>query len=263
MIDSHCHLYFDKLKNNLDLVIKRAKKNGVTGILSINTQQNEFFSHLNLINKYKSIFISYGIHPENIKSNNIPSVKDLLKFCSNNRVIGIGETGLDFYHSIDYKKEQYIAFENHIECSFKTNLPLIIHQRNSENEIIDVLKNYQKTKSLKVIFHCFTGSNKLRDFCLENNFYISLSGIITFKNANELRGVIKSIPLKNILIETDSPFLAPAPLRGKINEPSYVKYIAQYLADFYKISLKDFTQETDNNFYNLFSKAIRYKEISE
>ena len=255
---------YEPLNSNIQDIITRAETVGVKYFLTICTTNASFEKILIILKKYKNIFGTYGIHPHETKHHpnlNIDDIKN--NVLKDRKIIGIGETGLDFYHSIDYKKEQYIAFENHIECSFKTNLPLIIHQRNSENEIIDVLKNYQKTKSLKVIFHCFTGSSKLRDFCLENNFYISLSGIITFKNANELREVIKSIPLKNILIETDSPFLAPAPLRGKINEPSYVKYIAEYLADFYKISLKDFNKETDNNFYNLFSKAIRYKEISE
>ena len=202
-------------------------------------------------------------HPENVTNKNIVSVEELV-FTSNHneKVIGIGETGLDFYHSKEYKSEQYQSFENHIECSYETNLPLIIHQRNSEKEIIDVLNNYQKSKPLKVIFHCFTGSAKLRSFCLDNEFYISISGIITFKNANDLREVISDFPLQQMLIETDSPFLAPEPFRGKMNEPSYVKYISEYLSDFYNIPHKKFNDITDNNFYKLFSKAIRYNEIS-
>ena len=125
-----------------------------------------------------------------------------------------------------------------------------------------MLKKYQNFKPLKVVFHCFTGSVKLRNFCIDNEFYISLSGIITFKNANNLREVIKNFPLQQILIETDSPFLAPMPFRGKMNEPSYVKYISEYLSNFYNISQNKFNEITDNNFYKLFSKAIRYNEIS-
>ena len=184
MIDSHCHLNFDSLSKDFSSIIKRAKENNITAILSINTNPDKFESHYQLIKKHQSLFISYGLHPENVNSFNIPSIKCLKFYCEYEQVIGIGETGLDFYRSNEYKSEQYKSFENHIECSYETNIPLIIHQRNSEKEIIDVLNNYQKSKPLKVVFHCFTGSAKLRSFCLDNEFYISLSGIITFKNAN-------------------------------------------------------------------------------
>ena len=262
MIDSHCHLNFYSLKNNFNELILNSKNNNLTSILTINTDPKEFYDHLNLIKKYKSIYISYGLHPENVSNHTVFTKADILLNCKNNKVIAIGETGLDFYHSNEYKSEQYQSFENHIECSYETNLPLIIHQRNSEKEIIDVLNNYQKSKPLTVLFHCFTGSAKLRSFCLDNEFYISISGIITFKNANDLREVISDFPLQQMLIETDSPFLAPEPFRGKINEPSYVKYISEFLSDFFNISQKKFNEITDNNFYKLFSKAIRYNEIS-
>ena len=232
MIDSHCHLFFDSLKNNFSKIIERSINNNITSILSINTKMEDFDEHYNLIKYYKSIFISCGQHPEHITNKNIISTEDIILTCNNNeKVIGIGETGIDLYHSSEHKKSQYRSFENHIEASYDTSLPLIIHQRNSENEIMDVLNNYQKNKPLNVVFHCFTGTKNLRNFCLENNFFISLSGIITFKNANELREVIKSIPLSLLVCETDSPFLSPVPYRGKINEPSYVHYVGKYLAE--------------------------------
>ena len=259
MIDSHCHLFFDKLKNNLPIIVNRAKEKNITSILSINTKLEEFNDHLNLIKNYNSIFISCGVHPENINKNNIPKVKDIVSFCAKKKVIGIGETGLDLYHSTDNIKSQYKSFENHIEATLSTNLPLIIHQRNSENEIIEVLNNY-KNDSLPLVMHCFTGSKKLRNFCIDSNYYISLSGIVTFKNANDLREVIKTIPLTSILIETDSPFLSPMPYRGKTNEPSYVYFIGKYLANFFNIQIEEFEKTTDNNFYKLFSKAIPYSD---
>ena len=262
MIDSHCHLNFDSLTNDFNSIIQRAKENNITAILSINTNPDEFESHYQLIKKYQSLFISYGLHPGNVNSSNIPTIHSLKLYCEFEQVIGIGETGLDFYHSKEYKSEQYKSFENHIECSYETNLPLIIHQRNSEKEIIDILNNYQKHKPLKIVFHCFTGSEKLKSFCLDNEFYISLSGIVTFKNAIDLRKVIHNFPLQQILIETDSPFLAPVPFRGKMNEPSYVKYISEYLSNFYNISQNKFNEISDKNFYKLFSKAIRYNEIT-
>ena len=261
MIDSHCHLYFDWLKENFSEIILNAKKNNITSILSINTNPEDFFNHYELIKKYKSLYISYGLHPANISNNNLISKDIILKNIIKDRVIGIGETGLDFYHSIDYKKEQYQCFEAHIEASIDSNLPLIIHQRNSENEIIDILTSYQKKNNLQLVFHCFTGSDKLKNFCLDNNYFLSFSGIITFKNANQLRQVIKDVPLNLILLETDSPFLAPVPMRGQKNEPSFVKYIAEYLSVFFNISINEIIKNTDDNFYNLFSKAIRYNEI--
>ena len=263
MIDSHCHLFFDSIKNNIKDIIERSIDNNINAILSINTKIEDFEDHYELLKKYKSVFISVGQHPENVSNNNIANKEQIISICNNyNKVIGIGETGLDFYHSFNNKNEQYQVFENHIESSYDANLPIIIHQRNSENEIIDVLNHYQKRKPLKAVFHCFTGSSKLRNFCLDNEFYISLSGIITFKNAENLRNIINEVPLDWILIETDSPFLTPVPFRGKINEPSYIKYIAEYLADFFNISLDEFIEVTDNNFYKLFSKAIRYNAIT-
>ena len=262
MIDSHCHLNFDNLAIDIENLIRKAKNNNITSILSINTDPDEFDNHYKLIKKFKSIFLSYGLHPQQVTESNIINSAKIINKSSNDRVIAIGETGLDFFHSVKYKKKQYEVFESHIEASFETDLPLIIHQRNSENEIIDVLSNFQKSKSLKVVFHCFTGSSKLRNFCLENGFYLSLSGIITFKNAEELRTVIKNVPLSSVLIETDSPFLTPTPHRGKINEPSFVKHVAEYLSIFFKVPFEEFISITDNNFYKLFSKAIRYNEIS-
>ncbi len=256
MIDSHCHLNFKKLSENFENIINNSKKNNITSILSINTKPEDFQDHLNLIKNYNSIYLSYGLHPSDVQSMNQIELQNFDHYCNNEKVIGIGETGIDLHHNDQFLKEQTQVFETHIEASIKHSLPIIIHQRNSEKEIVDILKNY-KSNNLKLIFHCFTGSNDLLNFCLENNYYISISGIITFKNASNLRDIIKDAPLDSILIETDSPFLAPEPMRGKVNEPSYVKYTAEYLAKFYKLSFEEFEKITDNNFFNLFTKAKR------
>ena len=258
MIDSHCHLNYQGIKDNLGQILLNAKNNNVTSMLTINTNPLDFEDHLKLINKYKNIFISYGFHPEEINDRSIFVLEDILNSCKHSKVVGIGETGLDFYRSTEFKKLQYNYFEIHIEASIKTNLPLIIHQRNSEDEIIDVLNSYNKNNNISVVFHCFTGSEKLLKFCLDNDYYISISGIITFKNANELRNTVKNVSLDHLLIETDSPFLAPTPMRGKQNEPSFVKYTAEYLAKFFSMLIDKFIETTNNNFYNLFSKAKRY-----
>ena len=262
MIDSHCHLNFDSIKSNFTEVIKNAQTNNISSILSINTDPNDFKSHYELIEKYQSIYISYGLHPEHVSIEKTISKETILKNIILKKVIAIGETGLDFYHSTKYKDLQYKVFEEHIEAAIKSNLPLIIHQRNSEKEIIEVLKSYLKYDNINIVFHCFTGSKLLKNFCLDNNFYISISGIITFKNANSLREVIRDVPLNNVLLETDSPFLSPSPLRGKQNQPSHIIHIFDYLADFFQISLTELINITDDNFYKLFSKAIRYNAIS-
>ena len=256
MIDSHCHLNFETLSKDLPNIIKRSIDNGVTHLLSINTNPKDFQKHLDLISDFNNIFISYGIHPEGINNDTIFSFEEIEKVIKNPRLIAFGETGLDFYHSKEYKNKQFEIFEAHIEASIIYDIPLIIHQRNSEEEIIKVLDKF-KSDNLKLVFHCFTGSKKLLEFCIENNYYISLSGIITFKNAGSLREIIVNASLDHLLIETDSPFLAPVPMRGKSNEPSFVKFTGEFLAEFFSMSKENFFELTNNNFYKLFSRAKR------
>ena len=256
MIDSHCHLNFENLSNDLPNIMERCNENNVTHLLSINTIPKDFQTHMDLIRDFSNIYISYGIHPESINNETILSYKEIEKIIENPKLIALGETGLDLYHSIKYKKKQIEVFEAHIEASKIYDLPIIIHQRNSEEEIIKVLNKF-KNDNLKIVFHCFTGSKKLLEFCIENNYYISLSGIVTFKNANTLREIILNASLDHLLIETDSPFLAPVPMRGKSNEPSFVKYTGEFLAKFYSMSKENFFELTDNNFYKLFSRAKR------
>ena len=256
MIDSHCHLNFESLSKDLPKIMERCNENGVTHLLSINTNPKDFETHMDLIRDFSNIYISYGIHHEVINNETILSYKEIEKIIENPKLIALGETGLDFYHSIKFKKKQIEVFEAHIEASKIYDLPIIIHQRDSEEEIIQVLNKF-KYDNLKIVFHCFTGSKKLLEFCIENNYYISLSGIVTFKNANLLRKIIFNASLDHLLIETDSPFLAPVPMRGKFNEPSFVKYTGEFLAEFYSMPKEKFFELTDNNFYKLFSRVKR------
>ena len=262
MIDSHCHLNFKNLKNDINKIILKSNEINIEKILSINTKIEEFETHYELIKNFSSVYISIGAHPDEIKNDNIPTVEDITKYCSKNKVIGIGETGLDFFYTSENKKFQIKSFENHIESSYKSNLPLIVHQRNSENELIDIISYYNKSKPLNIVFHCFTGSEKLRNFCLDHNFFLSFSGIITFKNAAVLRNIIKSVPLNLILIETDSPFLSPEPVRGKVNVPYNVFHIYKFLSEFFNYDFKDFEKIIDKNFYKLFPKAKTYIKSS-
>ena len=261
MIDSHCHLYFDTIRKNIDDIILNSKKHKIKTLLSINTDPSEFNDHLNLISKFNNIYISYGLHPNSVNENTNFTFEEIINNSKNDKVIGIGETGLDFYYSNDFKDRQFEIFRTHIEASIETKLPIIIHQRHSEDEIIDIINSY-KNYNFPVLFHCFTGSKKLLKFCLDNNFYISLSGIVTFKNANNLRDIIKNFPIDKLLIETDSPYLAPVPMRGKINEPSFIRFTAEFLSTFYNIPFNNFINITDNNFYKLFSKAKQCNDFT-
>ena len=251
MIDSHCHLNFESLSKNLPNIMKRCNENGVTHLLSINTNPKDFETHMDLIRDFNNIYISYGIHPEGINNQTILSYKEIEKIIENPKLIALGETGLDFYHSIKYKKKQIEVFEAHIEASKIYDLPIIIHQRDSEEEIIEVLNKF-KNDNLKIVFHCFTGSKKLLEFCIENKYYISLSGIVTFKNANSLREIIFNASLDYLLIETDSPFLAPEPMRGKKNEPSFVHYTLKKLSELKNVDIEEMDKITTDNFNRLF-----------
>ena len=253
MIDSHCHLDHEKLFNNIEDVIKRSKEVGIEKLLTICTTLESFKKIKLLINKDKMIFGTYGIHPHEAKNDKISSNLIINEIKDNNKIIGIGETGLDFYYNHSDKDDQIKSFEEHIKASIELNIPLIIHSRNAEKETLEIFNKY-KDNRLKILMHCFTGTKKFADSLLKLGAYFSASGIITFKNSVELQETFKSIPLDKILIETDSPYLAPVPNRGKQNEPSFVRYTAQKLADIKKISNEDLINHTSSNFNSLFNQ---------
>ena len=252
MIDSHCHLDHEPLLNDLVNVIKRSKAVGITKILTICTTLDSFAKIKEIIKKDEIIFGTYGIHPHEVKNNKISS--DLInnEIKNNEKIIGIGETGLDFYYNNRDKIAQIESFEKHIKSSLELDIPLIVHSRNAEIETLEIFNKY-KNSNLKILMHCFTGSKKFAEQLLDLNAFFSASGIITFKNSNELQETFKFIPLEKLLIETDSPFLAPEPKRGKKNEPSFVKYTAQKLADIKDISKDNLVKITSLNFNRLFS----------
>ena len=260
LIDSHAHLDSDSLISDFKTIIKNTNDNNISSILSINTKLSNFNTLYQLIKNYKSIWCSVGEHPNYINVDNIPTTEEILNFI-NDKVIAIGETGIDLYYSSDQIDFQFQAFKNHIDASIISNLPLIIHLRNSENELIDFLIRENKNKKLKVVIHCFTGSNIFLTKCLDNDFYISISGIVTFKKSLDLQNAVKKIPLNRLLIETDSPFLAPIPNRGKTNEPSYLKFTANFISSLLDIDYEELSSVTSENFYNLFTKAIKYEKI--
>tara|TARA_B100001109_G_scaffold244512_1_gene231300 strand:- start:509 stop:1111 length:603 start_codon:yes stop_codon:yes gene_type:complete len=197
------------------------------------------------------IFGTFGIHPHETYNNKVTKKEIIENLNKDKKIIGIGETGLDFYYNNSDKKSQIQSFEEHIEASIDTNVPLIIHSRNAENETFNILNKY-KDKKLKILMHCFTGSKEFAQKLLTLNSYFSASGIITFKNSIELQETFKFLPVDKLLIETDSPFLAPVPNRGKKNEPSFIKFTAEKLAQLKNITNDELIDKTTKNFNKLF-----------
>ncbi|MDB3894278.1 TatD family hydrolase [Candidatus Pelagibacter sp.] len=251
MIDSHCHLDHEPLLSDLSNVIKRSKEVGIKKLLTISTSYKSFDRIKKIIEEDEIIYGTIGIHPHETTDNKITSDFIVKNLNDNAKIIGIGETGLDFYYNNSDKDDQIVSFKEHIEASLKTNTPLIIHSRVAEDETFNILNNY-KDQKLKILMHCFTGSKDFAKKLLTLNAIFSASGIITFKNSLDLQETFKFLPLDNILIETDSPFLAPVPKRGKKNEPSFIDYTAQKLADIKDISKSDLVKYTTNNFNKLF-----------
>ena len=252
MIDSHCHLDHEPLISNLDQILERAKEVGINKILTICTTLDSFIKIKEIIKKDKIIYGTYGIHPHETKNNKINSKLIIEEINNNKKIIGIGETGLDFFYNHSDKKDQINSFEEHIKAAIELNMPLIVHSRNAENETFDILNQFKKD-NLKILMHCFTGSKDFAKKLLNLNAYFSASGIITFKNSVELQETFKMIPLDKLLIETDSPYLAPEPNRGKKNEPSFVKFTADKLALIKDLSSKNLIEITTRNFNNLFN----------
>ena len=251
MIDSHCHLDHEPLYSNIHDVIKRSKQAGITKILTISTTLESFKKIIELVNKDSIIFGTFGIHPHESESN-IVSSKDIVdNVKSNNKIIGVGETGLDFFYNHSDKAKQILSFEKHIEAAIELDVPLIIHSRSAEDKTFEILNSF-KNKQPKILMHCFTGTFSFAKKLLQLNSYFSASGIITFKNNNDLQETFANIPNEKLLIETDSPFLAPVPMRGKKNEPSFVKFTAEKLSFIKKINVDKIKSITAENFNRLF-----------
>ena len=251
MIDSHCHLDHEPLHENLADVISRSKEIGITKLLTICTTFDSFENIKSIIKKDQMIYGTYGIHPHETATNHVDKQTIIKCVNENEKIIGIGETGLDFFYNHSDRDRQISSFKAHIEASIELNKPIIIHSRDAEKETFEILNSY-KNKNLKILMHCFTGSLEFSKNLLTLDAFFSASGIITFKNSIDLQNTFKTIPLEKLLIETDSPFLAPIPMRGKKNEPSYIKYTLYKLALLKNSSNKEITVITTNNFNKLF-----------
>ena len=257
IIDSHCHLDFPELYNDLDNVLSRADLADVKYLLTISTKIETFEKIKLIINKYQNIFGTFGIHPHEAKNHEDITSKKIISFIdSDKKIIGIGETGLDFYYNHSDHDIQKRLFVEHINASIETGLPLIVHSRNAENDTYELLHKYTKNNNLKVLMHCFTGSLNLLKKLLSLNCYISISGIVTFKNTNDLEEVVLNIPNEKLLVETDSPYLSPVPLRGKKNEPSHIIHTLEKISLIKKTNYEDLKKHTTQNFLKLFSIDI-------
>ena len=257
LVDSHCHLKSLRDEKNLDLnsVIKDACDSGVKIINNISTEIDEINEVINIANNFDNVYATIGIHPSNTDNININLEDFLIKNSKNDKVIGIGESGLEYFYEPIDKKQQKKFFEMHINVARTMKIPLVIHSRSADLDMIDILKSEIKNGEFNFVLHCFSSSKDLCWTGLDLGGYISLSGIVTFKNANDLRDIVKDVPVNRIIVETDSPYLTPVPFRGNINEPKYVKNIINYLVDFLKIDFKILQDTTTKNFIKLFNKV--------
>lgn len=256
LIDSHCHLDFPEFVEDRDDVIRRAREVGVRLMLTISTKITEADKIISLAEAYEDLVCSIGIHPHEAGSEPETSADELARIAAHPKVVGIGETGLDYYYEHSPREAQKKNFQSHISASRDTNLPLIVHARDADTDTATILEEETAKGSFPGLIHCFTAGPELAERALNIGMYISFSGIATFKNAQEIRDVIEIVPLDRILVETDAPFLAPTPHRGKRNEPSFVRHTAELIADIKGISYQEFIDISGTNFFKLFTKAI-------
>ena len=254
LVDSHCHLNYEDFKEDRDSVIKRAFAAGVSTMLTINTRLSEALELQKIADQYSDIYCTVGVHPHDAQDYDVPDLVDkLVELSQHPKVVGLGETGLDFYYEHSPKEAQQRAFKAHLEAAKQLDLPVVIHTREADDETINCLKPY--AGQVRGVFHCFSGGMDLAQQGLDFGFMISFSGIITFKKAEELREVVKQVPLEKILVETDSPFLAPVPHRGKRNEPAFTMLVAEKVAELKELSVDEVAKATTNNFYELFNRV--------
>ena len=253
LIDSHCHLNFPDLANNIDEILENMKNNEVTHALCVSVNLEDFPRLLLLAEGYQNLYASVGVHPD-YEDLTEPKSEELVSLAKNPKVIAIGETGLDYSRIKGDLEWQRNRFREHIRAARECNKPLIIHTREAAADTLSIMAE-EGADQIGGVMHCFTESWEVAQKAMEMNFYISFSGIVTFKNAANLKETAKKIPLERMLIETDSPYLAPVPFRGKTNQPAYVRHVAEEIASLRNISLNEVAESTTKNFFSLFKFA--------
>lgn len=255
LIDSHCHLNYEGLVENQAAVLGRARDAGVKAFLNISTRQREWADVVATAEREPDVWASIGIHPHEAEQHADLGEAALLAWAEHPRVIGIGETGLDYYYDRSDRSVQRALFRTHIAVARRTGLPLIVHTRDAEEDTLAILREEMENGPYPALIHCFTASADFGRAVLELGLTISLSGIVTFKNAKDLQQFAAEIPQERLLVETDSPFLAPVPYRGKTCEPAFVAETAKFVASLRGQAFEELAENTTSNFYSLFAKA--------
>ena len=267
-IDSHCHLNHENNAHG-DLpsaIIARAKSGGVDGMVNISTEiKGDFESVLKTAKAHENVWCTVGTHPHEagLEAEKAVTLEELITLAKRDeKIVGIGESGLDYFYDNSPREDQAASFRKHIQACIETDLPLVVHSRDAEEDTLKIICEEGGAKAgLRGVMHCFSSGRILAEGALEEDFYISFSGIVTFKKSTQLQEIAKTIPKDRILVETDAPFLAPMPFRGKINEPAYVAHTGQFLADLLEMDVKDFARLTTENFFRLFNKAHKTNVI--
>ena len=255
IVDSHCHLDFPDFEGEIPDLVARANDAGVKRMVTICTKLKNEPSVRKISEEHEAVYYAAGTHPMSAASEPLASVDQLIEISQHPKMVGIGETGLDYHYTAESAEIQKTSLRIHIEASRETDLPLIIHSRAADEDMAAILKDEFKKGQYKCVMHCFSSSVELAKLSLELGFYLSMSGIITFKKSEELRSIFKLAPIDQVLVETDSPYLSPVPFRGKRNEPSYTAHTAEVGATIYGVDYITFANQTTKNFNRLFSKA--------
>jgi len=255
LVDSHCHLDFPEFAPELDAVMARARAAGVGTCVTIGTKLSTFERTQAIATGYADVWCTIGSHPHEAKVEPLTDSKQLLEAARNPKVVGIGETGLDYYYEHSPREAQARNFRVHIAAAREADLPLIVHTRDADDDTIAILEDEMGRGPFRGLIHCFTGTQRLADAAVAMGFCVSASGIATFKNSVALREVLRSVPLDRLLVETDAPYLAPVPHRGKRNEPAFVAHTATSLAELKGVAVSELARATTENFFRLFTKA--------
>jgi TatD DNase family protein len=256
-VDSHCHLNYKGLVEQQAEILKRARESGVSAMLNISTREREWDEVIGLAEQEKDVWASVGIHPHEADQHVGMDCAKLVAKSAHPRVVAIGETGLDYYYDKSDRAQQCTGFREHIKASRQTGLPIIIHTRDAEADTAAILTEEMREGPFTGVIHCFTASAEFARIALDLGLFISLSGIVTFKNAKDLQDVAKWLPADRLLVETDAPFLAPIPHRGRTGEPAFVADTARFVAQLRDVVIESLAQQTSDNFYDLFTKASR------
>ena len=252
--DSHCHLDFETFDQDRDQVINAARMAGVSPVITICTRLGELAKTLRIVDRHEDVFFAAGVHPHWSAVESDVTVEDLTDMTSRDKMVAIGECGLDYHYTRDTALEQKSSFRLHVEAARNTGLPVVVHSRDADSDMMTILGEEYSKGSFKCIMHCYSSGAQLAEFALERGFYLSISGIVTFKGSTGLRDIVSRIPLDRLLVETDAPYLSPVPCRGRRNEPAHVMHTARYLSSMFEMEMADFARIIHDNTLRAFPR---------